>query len=72
MKIDLAVEMMREFGRAAKRRGYIKCDSDLFAGIGAYKAFNGKALGNEPLNQAYLIAKNFVAEEVMKEMKVGA
>jgi hypothetical protein len=72
MKIDLAVEMMREFGRVAKRRGYIKCDSDLFAGLGAYKAFNGKALGDEALNAAYIVAKNYVAEEVMKDMKEGA
>lgn len=64
MEIKKACDVMREFGRVAKRRGYIKCDSDLFAGVGAYKAFNGDALGNPELKEAYVLARDYLAAAV--------
>ena len=72
MEVDLACDVMREFGRVCKRRGYIKCDSDLFAGLGAFKAFGGNDFGDEEMKAAYIVARDYVAGEVFKDMKEGA
>lgn len=69
MKIELAVEMMREFGRVAKRRGYIKCNSDLVAGLGAYKMYATDDFCSEDLKKAYLTARDYVAKETLIEME---
>jgi len=64
MEIKVALDVMRDFGRVAKGRGYIKCDSDLFAGVGAYKAFNGDGLGDPELKEAYVMARDYLAAAV--------